>query len=94
MPLTLDQADQAGALSAAIRRSNAAIADLATRIGDVQERGVGANSSSMALDDGTSILADVPLSTGEVAEILGRYKTLLEAKRDAAQAALDAITIV
>lgn len=93
MPLTLEQAEQAGQLAAAINAATTAIADLDARIADVEGRGIGAKGSSMALADGTSIQADVPLSSAEVVEILGGYKALLETKLAAAQAALDAITI-
>lgn len=93
MSLTLEQAELAGRLAAGIKAATTAIGDLDTRIADIQERGIGARGSSMALDDGTSIHADMPLSTAEAVEMLGRYRTLLVCKRDAAESALAAITI-
>lgn len=89
MPLTLEQAATAGDLATKIAAANAEIADIDTRIAeDIPFVRVSADRV-----DGSSISTTLNLDVDTSNALLGVLKTMLEAKRDAAQDALDAITI-
>lgn len=89
MPLTLDQAALAGQLAAGIAAANAAITDLDVRIAEA----VPFVRMAAERTDGQTIRAEIVLDAEASVELLEFLKAKVEAKRDAAQAALDAITI-
>lgn len=89
MPLTLEQATQAGVLAGYITKANEAIASFDNRIANAK----GVVSISARQDDDTQITENLPLTAQEMAGVYEYLKGLVTAKRDGLQSLLDAITI-
>jgi len=89
MPLTLEQAEQAGALAAGIRAADEALAGLDARIAE------GAQIATMIaqLATGNSVRAEMPMTAEESAEVFDAVRAIVQAKRDALAAALAAISV-
>lgn len=89
MPLTLDQAKQAGILAGHIAQANEAIASFDKRI----EAAMPVISISARQADDTQIREDIPLTAEEMVGLYNYLKDIVTAKRDALQADLDKISI-
>ncbi|MGE3742129.1 MAG: hypothetical protein AB7I59_21770 [Geminicoccaceae bacterium] len=84
MALTVEQAEQAGAVAAALRKANDAIADLDARIAEA----IPLVRLSGDRADGSFVRAEITLDVEETAGLYGYLKTVVEAKRDALVEAL------
>lgn len=89
--MTPEQASIAAEHDRAIKAADVAIADLAARIADVQDKSIAAVRASMALADGTSVHADLSLTAAETAQMLASYRDLIAAKRQGHVDALAAL---
>ena len=89
MPLTLDQAAQAGTLAGYIIKANEAIASFDNRIANSKD----VIRISADLANGDTIREDLPLSAQEMVGVYEYLKNIVVTKRDALQAQLDGITI-
>lgn len=87
MSITIEQAEQAGAIASAIRAADEAIAGLDARIGE-KALIVGMVAQ---LATGSSVRAEIPMTAAESAAVFEAVKTIVQSKRDALAAALEAI---
>lgn len=87
MALTVEAAEQAGTIAAAIRAADYAIEGLNARIGE------GAQIVAMVaqLSTGNSIRAEVPMTVEDSAAVFNAVLSIVQAKRDALAAMLTAL---
>ena len=86
--LTLEQAATAGQIAAGVAAIDAAVAGIDARVAE----GAAMTSMSASLLDGTSLRAEVVLSTDETAALLGVVKEALNTNRAALVSQLAALT--